>query len=143
MREEPLNLDANLNKTLVVGNTTGRGPGQPGFYVRRPAALVHAPRCFMLTRLLCLPLLPVRPLPARLERLDSLPQPPQQSLACVSTPARLDRRQPELTPPSPCRPAATRPDDAGRPIDARPGPGKDRLAPGSDRPGLGVQGVRL
>lgn len=35
MRDEPLNLDANLNKTMVVGNTTGRGPGQPGFYVRR------------------------------------------------------------------------------------------------------------
>jgi len=31
-REGPLELDKNLNKTMVVSNLGGRGPGQPGFY---------------------------------------------------------------------------------------------------------------
>ncbi|KAF9784480.1 hypothetical protein BJ322DRAFT_1064730 [Thelephora terrestris] len=31
-REAPLELEKNLNKTLVVQNTSGRGPGVPGFY---------------------------------------------------------------------------------------------------------------
>ncbi|PFH53846.1 hypothetical protein AMATHDRAFT_137056 [Amanita thiersii Skay4041] len=31
-REAPLELDKNLNKTMVVQNPGGRGPGQPGFY---------------------------------------------------------------------------------------------------------------
>jgi U4/U6.U5 tri-snRNP component SNU23 len=31
-REGPLELDKNLGKTMVVQNTGGRGPGQPGFY---------------------------------------------------------------------------------------------------------------
>ncbi|KAF9263297.1 hypothetical protein L218DRAFT_340695 [Marasmius fiardii PR-910] len=31
-REGPLELDKNLNKTMVVQNPGGRGPGQPGFY---------------------------------------------------------------------------------------------------------------
>lgn len=31
-RETPLELDKNLNKTMVVQNLGGRGPGQPGFY---------------------------------------------------------------------------------------------------------------
>lgn len=31
-REESLDLDKNLNKTMVVQNPGGRGPGQPGFY---------------------------------------------------------------------------------------------------------------
>ncbi|KAF5393384.1 hypothetical protein D9757_000719 [Collybiopsis confluens] len=31
-RENPLELDKNLNKTIVVQNPGGRGPGQPGFY---------------------------------------------------------------------------------------------------------------
>ncbi|KAF8325152.1 uncharacterized protein EI90DRAFT_2932771 [Cantharellus anzutake] len=31
-REAPLGLDKNLNKTIVVQNPGGRGPGQPGFY---------------------------------------------------------------------------------------------------------------
>ncbi|KAL4080288.1 hypothetical protein V8B97DRAFT_1914341 [Scleroderma yunnanense] len=31
-REGPLELDKNLNKTTVVQNPGGRGPGQPGFY---------------------------------------------------------------------------------------------------------------
>lgn len=30
-REAPLNLDKNLNKTIIV-NSSGPGPGQPGFY---------------------------------------------------------------------------------------------------------------
>lgn len=31
-REGPLGLDKNLGKTMVVQNTSGRGPGVPGFY---------------------------------------------------------------------------------------------------------------
>ncbi|KAJ7217892.1 hypothetical protein GGX14DRAFT_598508 [Mycena pura] len=31
-REAPLELDKNLNKTMVVQNPGGKGPGQPGFY---------------------------------------------------------------------------------------------------------------
>ncbi|KAL0956429.1 hypothetical protein HGRIS_002577 [Hohenbuehelia grisea] len=31
-RETPLELDKNLNKTMVVQNPGGRGPGQPGFF---------------------------------------------------------------------------------------------------------------
>ena len=31
-REESLDLDKNLGKTMVVQNPGGRGPGQPGFY---------------------------------------------------------------------------------------------------------------
>lgn len=31
-REHDLELDKNLNKTMVVQNPGGRGPGQPGFY---------------------------------------------------------------------------------------------------------------
>lgn len=31
-REGPLELDKNLNKTMVVQNPGGKGPGQPGFY---------------------------------------------------------------------------------------------------------------
>ncbi|KAH7888482.1 hypothetical protein F5I97DRAFT_1934997 [Phlebopus sp. FC_14] len=31
-RERSLELDKNLNKTMVVQNPGGRGPGQPGFY---------------------------------------------------------------------------------------------------------------
>ncbi|KAG8931556.1 hypothetical protein FRC02_002544 [Tulasnella sp. 418] len=31
-REGPLELDKNLNKTMIVQNPGGRGPGQPGFY---------------------------------------------------------------------------------------------------------------
>lgn len=31
-REGPLELEKNLNKTMVVQNPGGRGPGQPGFY---------------------------------------------------------------------------------------------------------------
>ena len=31
-RETPLELDKNLGKTMVVQNTSGRGPGVPGFY---------------------------------------------------------------------------------------------------------------
>lgn len=31
-RETPLELDKNLNKTMVVQNPGGRGPGQPGFH---------------------------------------------------------------------------------------------------------------
>ncbi|KAF8919813.1 hypothetical protein CPB85DRAFT_1275458 [Mucidula mucida] len=31
-REGPLDLDKNLNKTMVVQNPGGRGPGEPGFY---------------------------------------------------------------------------------------------------------------
>ncbi|KAI0074360.1 hypothetical protein K474DRAFT_1601521 [Panus rudis PR-1116 ss-1] len=31
-REAPLELDKNLGKTMVVQNTSGRGPGVPGFY---------------------------------------------------------------------------------------------------------------
>jgi U4/U6.U5 tri-snRNP component SNU23 len=31
-REGSLELDKNLNKTMVVQNPGGRGPGQPGFY---------------------------------------------------------------------------------------------------------------
>lgn len=31
-REESLELDKNLGKTMVVQNPGGRGPGQPGFY---------------------------------------------------------------------------------------------------------------
>ncbi|KIY74461.1 hypothetical protein CYLTODRAFT_385358 [Cylindrobasidium torrendii FP15055 ss-10] len=31
-REGPLDLDKNLNKTMVVQNTSNRGSGQPGFY---------------------------------------------------------------------------------------------------------------
>ena len=31
-RENPLELEKNLGKTLVVQNTSGRGPGVPGFY---------------------------------------------------------------------------------------------------------------
>jgi U4/U6.U5 tri-snRNP component SNU23 len=31
-RDAPLELDKNLNKTMVVQNPGGRGPGQPGFY---------------------------------------------------------------------------------------------------------------
>jgi U4/U6.U5 tri-snRNP component SNU23 len=31
-REGSLEIDKNLGKTMVVSNTTGRGPGQPGFY---------------------------------------------------------------------------------------------------------------
>ncbi|KAF8635187.1 hypothetical protein AX17_003963 [Amanita inopinata Kibby_2008] len=31
-REAPLELDKNLNKTIVVQNPGGRGPGQPGFF---------------------------------------------------------------------------------------------------------------
>ncbi len=31
-REDPLELDKNLGKTMVVQNPGGRGPGQPGFY---------------------------------------------------------------------------------------------------------------
>ena len=31
-REQSLELDKNLGKTMVVQNPSGRGPGQPGFY---------------------------------------------------------------------------------------------------------------
>lgn len=31
-RDAPLELDKNLGKTMVVQNTSGRGPGVPGFY---------------------------------------------------------------------------------------------------------------
>ena len=31
-RETPLELEKNLGKTMVVQNTSGRGPGVPGFY---------------------------------------------------------------------------------------------------------------
>jgi len=31
-REGPLELEKNLNKTIIVQNPGGRGPGQPGFY---------------------------------------------------------------------------------------------------------------
>jgi U4/U6.U5 tri-snRNP component SNU23 len=31
-REAPLELDKNLNKTMIVNNPGGRGPGQPGFF---------------------------------------------------------------------------------------------------------------
>ncbi|THH29958.1 hypothetical protein EUX98_g4247 [Antrodiella citrinella] len=31
-RDGPLELDKNLNKTIVVQNSSGRGPGVPGFY---------------------------------------------------------------------------------------------------------------
>ena len=31
-REGPLDLEKNLGKTMVVQNTSGRGPGVPGFY---------------------------------------------------------------------------------------------------------------
>jgi len=31
-RDAPLELDKNLNQTMVVANPGGRGPGQPGFY---------------------------------------------------------------------------------------------------------------
>ncbi|TFK54119.1 hypothetical protein OE88DRAFT_1625486 [Heliocybe sulcata] len=31
-RETPLDLDKNLGKTMVVQNSSGRGPGVPGFY---------------------------------------------------------------------------------------------------------------
>ncbi|KAF8160772.1 hypothetical protein B0H34DRAFT_795642 [Crassisporium funariophilum] len=31
-RDAPLDLDKNLNKTMVVQNPGGKGPGQPGFY---------------------------------------------------------------------------------------------------------------
>jgi len=31
-RDAPLELDKNLNKTMVVQNPGGRGPGQPGFF---------------------------------------------------------------------------------------------------------------
>lgn len=31
-REESLELDKNLGKTMVVQNPGGRGPGQPGFF---------------------------------------------------------------------------------------------------------------
>jgi U4/U6.U5 tri-snRNP component SNU23 len=31
-REGSLELDKNLNKTMVVTNPGGRGPGQPGFH---------------------------------------------------------------------------------------------------------------
>lgn len=31
-RDAPLDLDKNLGKTMVVQNTSGRGPGVPGFY---------------------------------------------------------------------------------------------------------------
>lgn len=31
-RDFALELDKNLNKTVVVANPTGRGPGQPGFH---------------------------------------------------------------------------------------------------------------
>jgi hypothetical protein len=31
-REAPLELGKNLGKTMVVQNTSGRGPGVPGFY---------------------------------------------------------------------------------------------------------------
>jgi len=31
-RDAPLELEKNLNKTMVVQNPGGRGPGQPGFY---------------------------------------------------------------------------------------------------------------
>ncbi|QRV91407.1 Zinc-finger double-stranded RNA-binding domain-containing protein [Ceratobasidium sp. AG-Ba] len=31
-REHNLELDKNLNKTIIVQNAGGRGPGQPGFY---------------------------------------------------------------------------------------------------------------
>jgi U4/U6.U5 tri-snRNP component SNU23 len=31
-RETPLELDKNLNQTMVVANPGGRGPSQPGFY---------------------------------------------------------------------------------------------------------------
>ena len=31
-REFDLQLDKNLNKTMIVENPTGRGPGQPGFF---------------------------------------------------------------------------------------------------------------
>lgn len=31
-REESLEIDKNLGKTMVVSNPSGRGPGQPGFY---------------------------------------------------------------------------------------------------------------
>ena len=31
-REDDLELDKNLNKTMIVHNPTGRGPGQPGFH---------------------------------------------------------------------------------------------------------------
>lgn len=31
-RENPLNLDKDLGKTIIVNNPGGRGPGQPGYY---------------------------------------------------------------------------------------------------------------
>lgn len=31
-RDAPLELDKNLNKTMVVQNPGGRGPGEPGFH---------------------------------------------------------------------------------------------------------------
>jgi U4/U6.U5 tri-snRNP component SNU23 len=31
-REHDLELDKNMNKTMIVTNPGGRGPGQPGFY---------------------------------------------------------------------------------------------------------------
>jgi len=31
-RDGPLELDKNLNKTMIVNNPGGRGPGQPGFF---------------------------------------------------------------------------------------------------------------
>ena len=31
-RDYDLELEKNLNKTVVVANPTGRGPGQPGFH---------------------------------------------------------------------------------------------------------------
>jgi hypothetical protein len=31
-RDAPLELEKNLGKTMVVQNTSGRGPGVPGFY---------------------------------------------------------------------------------------------------------------
>ena len=31
-RDGPLELEKNLGKTMVVQNTSGRGPGVPGFY---------------------------------------------------------------------------------------------------------------
>ena len=34
-RDYDLELDKNLNKTMVVTNPGGRGPGQPGFYCEK------------------------------------------------------------------------------------------------------------
>jgi hypothetical protein len=45
-RTAPLELDSNLNKTMIVSNPGGRGAGQPGFYV---SISVHATRVFVIS----------------------------------------------------------------------------------------------